>query len=125
MAFKLPPPPRTTDVRMWASWYDAVYRFLTGALTIDWAVVSKIGSKLSDLETRPHSDLQSILGADATSSDTTQNKHISNAQAKKWEAGADAAFQAAADLLMLTPAASQGTTTTAPSYDGLYLMGGF
>lgn len=112
-----------------SKWFDKLWLILSGLPGISWDIIDKTGSKLSDIETRPHSDLQKVYGADTTDTgiiieDAAHVKHVSNAQAAKWEAGANAAFQAAAELLMQAPSATAAATKL-PSYDGLYLMGGF
>lgn len=68
-------------------WSFELWRRLadTSLLAISWGSLSKVGSALSDLESRAHSQLTSILGVDLTSSDSVKNKHISNADAKRWE----------------------------------------
>lgn len=47
---------------VWRKWIEQLQRILSMAGGIGWAIVDKAGSKLTDIETRPHSDLQSILG---------------------------------------------------------------
>jgi hypothetical protein len=88
----LPPPPRQPlnpldyrSVSMWQrQFYEPLYRILGKVAGVSWDMVSKGGSKLSDIEERPHSQLQSIDGW-TTGVSTTQNKHISQANGKKWE----------------------------------------
>lgn len=128
---RLPRPPRTTDTFEQSKWFDRIWMILSAIPGISWDVVDKAGSKLSDIETRPHSMLQSVYGSDATNSgivieDTIHVKHVSDEQAKRWENGSFVAFQTAAELLMITQAATSSVTSvpTVPSYDGLYLMGG-
>jgi len=46
-------------------------------------VVSSVNGQNGVVELK-HADLQEVKGADPTSDDTTRNKHLSNADAKKW-----------------------------------------
>jgi hypothetical protein len=95
----LQPPPKNLDrlnlqeqMKETGRWMFEVYRRLkdTGILAILWTNLDFTGSKLTDIITRAHADLQLILGLDPTSTDTTKNKHVSNAQGKKWEDHVDA-----------------------------------
>jgi hypothetical protein len=43
-------------------WFDRLQAILSGTPGIEWDIVSKQGSALTDIETRPHSDLQNVLG---------------------------------------------------------------
>ncbi len=99
MATPLQPPPKNLDrlslseqMKETGRWMFEVYRRLkdTGILAILWTNLDFTGSKLTDILTRAHADLQLILGLDTTSADTTKNKHVSNAQGKKWEDHVDA-----------------------------------
>ena len=92
----LQPPPRNLDsgslenrVMEMGRWMIEVYRRMmnTGLLLILWTNLDFTGSRLSDILTRTHAMLQSILGADPTSSDTAQDKHVSNAQTLAWTRG--------------------------------------
>ena len=85
---KLRRPPPTNNVEL-DRWNFELWRRLadTSLLTIAWSALSMIGSKLSDIETRLHSDLQSILGVTLTGSDMVRDKHVSDADAKRWEDG--------------------------------------
>lgn len=64
MAIKPPPPPTKSEPGSfaWFDWYRSLYDFLNGTATVSWATVDKAGSNLSDLATRLHSSLQSVLG---------------------------------------------------------------
>lgn len=95
----LQPPPKNLDrlnlqeqMKETGRWMFEVYRRLkdTGILAILWTNLDFTGSKLTDIITRAHADLQLILGLDPTSTDATKNKHVSNAQGKKWEDHVDA-----------------------------------
>lgn len=81
-------PPPTNSVEL-DRWNFELWRRLANSnlLDIAWDSISKVGSALSDLESRAHSQLTSILGVDVTDTNTVQNKHISNADAKRWEEG--------------------------------------
>jgi hypothetical protein len=60
-----PPPLREKDLtsQAWQKWFSAIQLLLapvaTGGLSL-WSSVSKVGSNLTDLVTRNHSDLQNI-----------------------------------------------------------------
>lgn len=75
----MPPVPREPMVdksgRMsaqWERWIQQIQRILSFAGGIAWAIVNKAASKLSDIETRTHAMLQSILG--------TGDRHITAAE---------------------------------------------
>ena len=72
----LPRPPVTDDKRQWQQWFEAVYRLLGKAIGIPWGAVDKTGSKLSDIETRPHSQLQSIEGTGTRHITAAENSEI-------------------------------------------------
>lgn len=57
---------------------------LTGSGAIAWSLIDKTGSKLTDIATRPHSDLQNVLQGDDTSSSTTVGKHVTDAQLRAY-----------------------------------------
>jgi len=87
----LPPVPREPliDSRggmssQWERWLQQVQRVLSFSGGIAWGIINKGSSKLSDIENRTHAMLQSILGW-SSGTDTTQNKHISNADGKVWQ----------------------------------------
>lgn len=79
---RLPRPPATDDKRQWGMWFDKIHMILAGMPGIEWAIVDKRGSHLSDLETRPHSELTNVLQADDTSTSTALEKHVTDAQVK-------------------------------------------
>lgn len=61
----LPPVPLgtpATQPNYWSDWYNKVRDLLNGGLSILWSAIDKTGSQLSDIVTRPHSQLQSIQG---------------------------------------------------------------
>lgn len=64
MAIKLPPPPSgaSQDSRAWTSWYSLLQSILTTTSGLSWATMDKTGSRVSDIATRPHSDLTGVLG---------------------------------------------------------------
>jgi len=87
----LPPVPREPliDSRggmssQWERWLQQIQRVLSFTGGVAWAIINKTSSRLDDIETRTHAMLQSILGW-VSGADTVQNKHISNANGKKWE----------------------------------------
>jgi len=81
---KLPPPPKELAKlgRSAFIWFSQIFGRLTSANQVLWAQVDKATSALSDIEDRSHSVLDNVLSVDETSSDTTKNKHTSNALAK-------------------------------------------
>lgn len=93
---RLPQPPRDRNGISpfeLAKWFDKIYLILAGIPGISWDVIDKAGSKLSDLETRWHSMLQNVYGADVTNSgqvieDVDHVKHVSDAQSEVWQQGA-------------------------------------
>jgi hypothetical protein len=83
---QLPPFKWPLEERQW----EQVYRKITALLAFDWGQVDKAGSSIADLTNKAHSLLTSILGW-TSGTDTTQNKHISQADGTKWDEGADQA----------------------------------
>ena len=87
---RLPRPPRITgeterDRFEQQKWFDRIWMILSGAPGISWDIVSKVGSSLDDIETRPHSMLQDVLQSDDTSSSSALEKHVTDEQMKKYE----------------------------------------
>lgn len=87
---RLPRPPRQTgvwavDLREMLRWFDRIWLVLSGLPGIAWDVISKAGSRLDDLESRDHSQLQSIEQADVSLSDSSPEKHITNELAFAWD----------------------------------------
>lgn len=87
----LPPLPRPPQARggkldphELERWYTQIWKALGNVATISWDMISKAGSKLSDLETRPHSQLQVIDGW-VSGTAITQTNHISQADGKVWQ----------------------------------------
>lgn len=64
MAIKPPPPPTKSEPGSfaWMDWYRSLYDFITTAGAISWSQISFAGSKLTDIATRLHSNLQGVLG---------------------------------------------------------------
>lgn len=68
MANNLPQPPRNkggqTDPLEISRWFDDIWKYLEKVVGIAWGAIDFTGSSLSDLDSRPHSDLQgtSVLG---------------------------------------------------------------
>lgn len=121
MAIRLPRPPAHDDRTQWGLWFDAVYKSLSGITGLLWNAIDKTGSRLSDIETRPHSDLQSIQELNVSSTDDTKNRHLSDAQAKVWQdhtnviAGNphNTALDMITDVVITTPSAGQGLVYSA------------
>jgi hypothetical protein len=87
---RLTRPPRQTgnwevDSRELFKWFDRVWFILAGIPGISWTIVSKTGSKLSDIETRPHAQLQDVLQTDVDLTDTDPAKHVTNALSFDWD----------------------------------------
>lgn len=83
MATQLPPPPvgAAQDSRAWTSWYSQLQVILTTASGLVWSLIDKTGSRLSDIQTRPHSDLTGILGTGPyhmTSNEATTVTNVNN-----------------------------------------------
>lgn len=66
MAETLSPSPREPLINLkngrvsaaWLFWLSQLQRMLSTAARVAWALVDKVGSNLTDLETRNHNDLQ-------------------------------------------------------------------
>jgi hypothetical protein len=93
----LPPVPREPMIdrtgqmsQQWSRWIQQIQRVLSFSGGVAWVIINKTGSRLSDIETRTHAMLQSVLGW-TDDADTAQVKHISNANGKKWEDHVDVA----------------------------------
>jgi len=149
MAVNLPPFKGNFGSPQWVRWLEEAYRKITSLSAISWAQVDKTGSSLADLATRTHAMLQSILGW-SSGTDTTQNKHISQADGRKWDEGANQAVLSlmtspqsdshadlSASLHMIPQTVAETVTdlsavvfteskqtTTAEDISGLYWMGG-
>ena len=60
----LPPAPINVSDNssfVWLEWYRQLRNYLNTSGNVPWSVVNKAGSNLSDLATRAHSSLQSLL----------------------------------------------------------------
>jgi len=68
--------------REWFAWFNQMHARLSDLAQILWAQLDFTGSKLTDIATRNHADLQSIGQADDTSTDIVKDKHVSNAMMK-------------------------------------------
>lgn len=77
-----PPPPIGSDEKTIFRWWNQIYTRLTAASQVLWESIDKANSTLSDLEERSHSQLDNVLSVDETDTDTTKNKHTSNALEK-------------------------------------------
>jgi hypothetical protein len=92
----LPPPPRPPGgadpaalagwLPLVQRWLEKVYRRTDAALQLAWAQLDTAGSRLEDLDERPHSALQDVALADPLGTDAATPKHLTDAVAK---AGAD------------------------------------
>lgn len=87
----MPPVPREPLIdgkgqmsNQWMRWMQQIQRILSFAGGIAWQIINKAGSKLSDIETRPHEQLTDVEGWEADV-DVEQTKHISNADGKVWQ----------------------------------------
>lgn len=78
MGFPSPPHSLPITHPAWIQYFNLLKNALDGDGNVTWDAVDKSGSKLSDLESRPHSDLTSILAADESSTDPSKNKHTSS-----------------------------------------------
>lgn len=80
MAIKPPPPPTKSEPGSfaWMDWYRSLYDFITTAGAISWSQINFAGSNLSDLATRLHSSLQSILGTGAYHISATEATDVTN-----------------------------------------------
>lgn len=90
---RFPKPPTEAEIKAavtsgnWNSvmrWFSDITKIIGGLPGIAWAMVDKTGSRLDDIETRAHNLLQSISGW-SSGADVVQDKHISQANGKKWE----------------------------------------
>lgn len=67
MTLLIPPPPTNSPQgdRVWTDWYIRLTRVLTTTSGIAWTAIDKSGAQLSDIPTRPHSQLTGVLGTGA------------------------------------------------------------
>lgn len=81
---QIPPPPQELSKLGRAAflWFTQIFTRLTSASQTLWSQIDTANSALTDLEDRSHSLLENVLSVDETDSDTTKNKHTSNALAK-------------------------------------------
>jgi hypothetical protein len=112
MAINIPPPPTNSPQgdRVWTDWYIKLNQILSSTAGISWALVDKTGSNLSDLASRPHSQLQSVLG--------TGVLHISVAEALAL-ANLEPVASALASWGAITRAAGFDTFAATPSSSNL------
>jgi len=105
-------------------WSFELWRRLddTSLLGLAWDSISKAGSALSDIESRAHSQLTSILGFDPTSPDSVKNKHISNADAMRWEAAANSVSGASGTGTFAGPTGVVVTFTEMPDTEYLVVV---
>lgn len=83
-------------------WLEELVRAINAGVTATWASLDKTGSKLSEIESRDHSDLQGISQADSHKPDGEPGKHVTNAQAKLWTEAANSAIIAGKSVLTYT-----------------------
>jgi hypothetical protein len=85
---EIPQPPRArggaVDPHETERWLQRVYDIFAKFPTARWVDLEMAGSKLSDMLQRTHAMLTGILGWKSTT-DTAQDKHVSNANGKKWD----------------------------------------
>jgi len=83
MALKPPPPPTKSEPGsfLWMDWYRSLYDFLTSAGSIAWNQINFAGSNLTDIATRLHSSLQSILGTGSYHISATEATDVTNLSA--------------------------------------------
>ena len=105
-------------------WSLELWRRLTDTslLGLAWDSISKVGSALSDLESRAHSQLTGILGFDPTSSDSVKNKHVSNADTMRWEAAAASATGGIGEGTFAGPSGVVVTFTDAGTTDYMVVV---
>lgn len=84
-----PPPPGGADgpvllgwLVMVQRWLEKVYRRVDAALQLAWDQLDTAGSRLEDLDDRPHGILQDVALADETGADGATPKHLTDLQAK-------------------------------------------
>ena len=77
MAFKLPPPPPSNDLKgsAWQDWFFKLAAAFTTLKAVLWNAIDFAGSNLTDLVTRNHNDLQGIQGGA-----TGNYQHLTTAQ---------------------------------------------
>lgn len=75
MAFTLPPVPTSKSLTdfAWAEWFNSLRNYLASITSFKWSVIDFSGSNLTAIQTRNHSDLQSIVGS-------SDGYHLSSAQ---------------------------------------------
>ena len=102
MSIKLPIPPKvelliTTDqqgkpvvnqyvLREIRVFFEAIFKILSLTInSIAWGSIGFTGSKLTDIETRRHENLQGVAELNTASVSVEKDKHLSNAQGKTWQ----------------------------------------
>jgi len=80
MAIKPPPPPVKSEPGSfaWMDWYRTLYDFISSAGAIAWNQIDFAGSKLTDITTRLHSNLQSVLGSGQYHISSAEHAKIGN-----------------------------------------------
>lgn len=82
-------PPRTGDLREIQRWQELVYKILSGTPGIEWSVLDKTGSNLTDIETRNHNDLQNRDTASAHPASSITNTPHGQISATEVQAALD------------------------------------
>ena len=64
MAFRLPPPPQSNDLKgpAWQDWFYKLAAAFTTLKSVVWNAIDFTGSNLTDIQIRNHNDLQNIQG---------------------------------------------------------------
>jgi uncharacterized phage infection (PIP) family protein YhgE len=84
LPFTLQNPPQVQDTGL-QSWMNDVARKLNQVSAIAWPVVDKSGSSIGELANHSHDSLAGVFPADLSSTNTKEDKHISDFQGKRWE----------------------------------------
>ena len=64
MAFRLPPPPQSNDLKgpAWQDWFYKLAAAFKTLKSVVWNAIDFTGSNLTDIQIRNHNDLQNIQG---------------------------------------------------------------
>jgi hypothetical protein len=72
---------------VWKDWYSKLQTILTSSASLTWALIDKSGSRLSDIVTRPHSDLTGVLGTGPYHMTSAEATAVTDHAALKSKAG--------------------------------------
>lgn len=77
MSVGLPPPPQRADSGdfAWVAWYNQLYQLLNTTGSVQWSLINKAGSSITDLQNHEHDLLTGIDG--------TGTYHVSASEATK------------------------------------------